>query len=298
VASGETIVGAADATAEVPGDGARPDGGLNLKQVANLLGVHYMTAYRYVRTGRLPAVKVGSGWVVDEGDVAALLSVGVASFDGPVDWRGRLGDALLAGDEAEAWRVVERALTSGFSPTGCYLELLGGALADIGSPAGATGRPVDDDAAGSYLATATAKRLVARLGARFRRPGRRRGTVVFGAPEGERHDLPIAIVADLVRLEGFTCLELGADVPSSAFAAAALRSDDVVAIGLGVSRAVNLPAAARTIEAVHAVAPDVPVVLGGQGVRNAEVASLIGASCWAPDGAGAVEAVLGLAARR
>ena len=32
----------------------RPGEPLNLKQVARELGVHYMTAYRYVRHGRLP----------------------------------------------------------------------------------------------------------------------------------------------------------------------------------------------------------------------------------------------------
>ena len=48
------------------------DGGpdvLNLKQVAQRLGVHYMTAYRYVRQGRLPARREGTAWVVDRADV-------------------------------------------------------------------------------------------------------------------------------------------------------------------------------------------------------------------------------------
>ncbi|HET9692418.1 MAG TPA: ATP-binding cassette domain-containing protein, partial [Acidimicrobiales bacterium] len=40
-----------------------------------------------------------------------------------------------------------------------------------------------------YLATAVAGRLVSRLGALTRHPGRSRGTVVFGAPSGERHSL-------------------------------------------------------------------------------------------------------------
>jgi len=42
---------------------------LNIKQVAAELGVHYMTAYRYVRTGRLAARKVGTGWVVRAADL-------------------------------------------------------------------------------------------------------------------------------------------------------------------------------------------------------------------------------------
>jgi hypothetical protein len=92
-----------------------------------------------------------------------------------------------------------------------------GAIDDI------TGRSTEPTGpvAEEYLATATAARLVARLGARFRRPGRSRGTVVFGAALGEHHTLAISVVADLVRLEGFTCLELGANVPPNAFAGAA-----------------------------------------------------------------------------
>ena len=43
---------------------------LTLPQVADKLGVHYMTAYRYVRTGRLPATRVKGAWQVDPADLA------------------------------------------------------------------------------------------------------------------------------------------------------------------------------------------------------------------------------------
>src|ERR1700759_4716903 len=42
---------------------------LNLQEVSDRLGVHYMTAYRYVRTGRLPAIQIGSHWFVDPRDL-------------------------------------------------------------------------------------------------------------------------------------------------------------------------------------------------------------------------------------
>ena len=35
---------------------------ITLTEAAEVLGVHYMTAYKYVRTGRLAASKVGGGW--------------------------------------------------------------------------------------------------------------------------------------------------------------------------------------------------------------------------------------------
>ena len=99
-------------------------------------------------------------------------------------------------------------------------------------------------------------------------------------------------------MEGYTCLELGADVPAAVFAAAAERAAGLVAVGVGVTRAESIDAAADTITAIRRVAPDVPVVLGGQGVRNADVAMVVGASGWAADGAGAVALISELAARR
>ena len=39
---------------------------LTLSEAAVRLGVHYMTAYRYVRLGLLPAQKAGGGWRVQK----------------------------------------------------------------------------------------------------------------------------------------------------------------------------------------------------------------------------------------
>ena len=63
--------------------GAASTGDFNLKQVAASLGVHYVTAYRYVRTGRLPARRVGTGWVVDPEDLAAFAA-----------WPGMFGSSV------------------------------------------------------------------------------------------------------------------------------------------------------------------------------------------------------------
>jgi excisionase family DNA binding protein len=39
--------------------------GISLRDAAERLGVHYMTAYRDVRTGRLPASRNGVRWRID-----------------------------------------------------------------------------------------------------------------------------------------------------------------------------------------------------------------------------------------
>ena len=45
---------------------------MRLQEAADLLGVHYQTAYGWVRGGQLPARKIRRGYEVSEADVQAL----------------------------------------------------------------------------------------------------------------------------------------------------------------------------------------------------------------------------------
>src|SRR4249920_790987 len=104
---------------------------ITLHEAAERLGVHYMTAYRYVRTGNLPAEKAGVHWVVDPADVERMRSApatrrprGSVRAEGPA----KLAARMVEGDEAGAWGIVENALTSTLDPQEVYLELLAPAL--------------------------------------------------------------------------------------------------------------------------------------------------------------------------
>ncbi|MGH9120694.1 MAG: cobalamin-dependent protein [Acidimicrobiales bacterium] len=272
-------------------------GELNLKEVAAELGVHYTTAYRYVRTGRLPARMEGNGWVVARHELAAFRRQERTSAGGAPassDWRLLLARTLVAGDETGAWRVVEQALAAGHSPAECYLDIITGAVHDACDRATLPEAPN----ASEYVATATATRIVARLGARFRRPGRTRGTVVLGAPLGEHHTLAMSIVADLLRLEGFACLELGANVPPSGFAGVAREAHRLVAVGVGVTADTSLAALADVVKALQEVDPAIPVVVGGQATACPELPQLDAVSAWVGDGGQAVQVITALARSR
>lgn len=260
---------------------------LNLKEVARVLDVHYMTAYRYVRQGRLPARWVDNGWRVHRDELDSF-RVGAEPAplldepsDQPVDWASRLAPRLVDGDEIGAWAVVEAALAAGTDAKGCYLTVLSPAMVHLGEcwAEGSAEHLVDE-----RLATATALRIVHRLGARFTRRGRRKGAVVLGAPVGEHHTLPVAIAAELIRLAGFTVLELGPDVTPDTFVAAAQRADRLVAVGVSLTNAGALDAALEVRDRVAAELPGVPVVVGGQAVANPEVADMLGSAGWAADG--------------
>jgi MerR family transcriptional regulator, light-induced transcriptional regulator len=113
-----------------------------LREAAESLGVHYMTAYRYVRLGMLPAHKEGASWRVNRDDLEAFRHRGEAAGDSPGDsegtgprgarWESRLESRLLAGDERGAWGVIEAALASGMEPPAIYLDLVAPAMRSIG----------------------------------------------------------------------------------------------------------------------------------------------------------------------
>ena len=180
------------------------DGCLTLAEAAEKLGVHYMTVYRYVRTGRLPARQVAGEWRVDPADLAKLRRRGAAlapaSQPGPSPkrWQAQLETRLIAGDEAGAWALVEAVLAAGMGPDESLLDLVAPAMRSVGAHWQSGKWSVADE----HRATAVSSRLVARLGSRFARRGVKRGTVVLAAPSGELHSLPVGIGANLLRWKG------------------------------------------------------------------------------------------------
>lgn len=267
---------------------------LNLKEVARHLDVHYMTVYRYVRTGRLPARRNGNVWMVSAGDLErfeAIETTEVMDLDdarNTADWERRMRDRLVLGDEPGAWATAESMLASGHDAS-AVLAVVSAAVASSGEDGGIVG---------SFLAVNTAQRTISVLAGRFRRSGRVRGTVVLGAPGAEGHGFALGTLAVALRLENFQVLELGTGVPPAAFVEAGERAAPVTAIGIGVTTVERLSDAVEVIELVRRDLPDVPVVLGGQAVRNREVAAVTGADAWASGAAELVEVVTGLPRRR
>lgn len=281
---------------------------MTLHEVAALMGVHYMTVYRYVRLGRLHATKVGATWQVHPDDVAAFragrarsggraagslpasASASASGVGGPgattrrrAAWAARFEARALAGDGAGAWSVVEACLVAGYDPTEVCMEVLVPTLHRVGERWEAG----EVDVAAEHRASVIVRQALGRLSPRFRRRGRGRGTVVVGSAPGERHDMAVTVVADLLCDAGFDGVDLGADVPAPAFAAAASRADHLVAVAISATMSAD-PALAAAVEAVRAAAPEAVVLVGGQGVSGLEHARALGAGGYAADARGAV----------
>ena len=86
---------------------------MNLKTAARRLGVHYQTAYRWVRSGQLVAVKVGSGYEISEAALDRFLARRAAAERVPE--RGlheREHSALLPAGREEALAVLDRVVNA------------------------------------------------------------------------------------------------------------------------------------------------------------------------------------------
>lgn len=254
---------------------------LTLHEAAELLGVHYMTAYRYVRLGLLHATKSGGTWQVAPDDLEAFRSGAVPVEPGApkrrAPWAARMEARLIAGDATGAWGIVEAALAAGAELNDIYLEVITPAMRSIGARWAAG----ELEIAVEHRASGIAQRLIGRLGPRFARRGRSRGTVLLGGPVGERHSLPIAMLADLLRGEGWEVSDVGVDLPPESFILAAEDIDDLAAIGVSLSSIESEANAAALCAALRAAMPGVPVVIGGVAVRDAEHAMAIGATGFA-----------------
>jgi MerR family transcriptional regulator, light-induced transcriptional regulator len=266
---------------------------LTLHEAADRLGVHYMTVYRRVRLGMLPARKVGGTWRIDPVDLTEPGSGSAGSTAAAVGqpqptrggkrrrapWPGRLRERMLAGDAAGSWQVVEAAMASGVEPADVYVEILAPALHAIGAGWEAGSIPIERE----HLASGVATAIVGRLGPRFRRPGRHLGSVIVAMPAGERHGLGVAMLSDIVAQAGYDVLNIGADTPPASLASAIRSRDDLRAVVISVVDASNLPAAARLIAAARSANRSVLIVAGGFAVPDLESATRIGADEWAVD---------------
>jgi len=250
---------------------------LTLLQAAEELGVHYMTAYRYVRTGRLPAARVGGTWQIAPADLELVRGVTTGARrprpTDPTPSRSRLHARLVAGDETGAWGLLEAALASDMTPEDVLLELVAPTLRSIGTRWENGQLSIAEE----HRASAVAARLISRLGARFARRGVKRGTIVLAAPAGELHAAPVAIAANLLRWRGFDVVELGADTPAEALAETVVSEPDLVAVGMACTTGAASRAARRAIAIVRQSSPDVPILLGGAAISDAEHARKLGA---------------------
>lgn len=188
---------------------------MNLQEAADRLGVHYQTAYRWVREGRLTAMKIGATYEVTEEELTHFLSRRTVPVAPPErihvrSWEHHctsLYDALVAGAELEARSVVDRLHELNVPLVELCTELLAPTMRCVGDAWHAGTVSIAEE----HRATAILERILARVSTNPR--GRPRGTAVVVAPPGDMHSLPSAMAALVLRDDRWKVHHLGANLP-------------------------------------------------------------------------------------
>lgn len=244
---------------------------MQLRDAAQTLGVHYQTAYGWVREGTLPARKTSRGYEVAESDVRALAGQRASGSEPRReirvrDWAAQaaaLYDAIAAGDETRARHTFGR-LAPGVPLSDMCDLVIGPALRRIGDEWSAGNLSV----AVEHRASAICERLIA---SRAQQPrGRPRGTAVTATPPGERHALPPLMAAACLREDRWRVHHLGADLPAADLIELT-RATEADLVVLSASTADAARQARRVERELLASVPDVRVLAGRQGATLREL---------------------------
>ena len=188
---------------------------IDLQTAADRLGVHYQTAYQWVRAGELPAQQVRGRYSLDPKAVEALRKrrsrPAAPRVRRPRSGFGALADQAAAhlhhGDERALRQLVARLLDDGVPMTTIAESVLAPGLRRIGEEWHAGRARIVTE----HRATAMVERI---LGEHLPRPrGRPRGRAVVAALSGDRHALPTLMAATALREDHWQVEHLGADLP-------------------------------------------------------------------------------------
>lgn len=192
-----------------------PDAKIDLQTAADQLGVHYQTAYRWVRSGRLNAEMVRGRYLVNPKDLAALDESRDAPRTPPPPKAGRLDhaaermyEALVAGDETAAIKIGRRLIDEGAPIKDLIQSVLVPPLHRIGKQWHTGEITIWEE----HRASSIVERLIGNLAPNPR--GRRRGTAVVVGVSGDRHSLPTTMAAVALRADHWRVHHLGADLPT------------------------------------------------------------------------------------
>jgi excisionase family DNA binding protein len=204
---------------------------LDLQSAADELGVHYQTAYRWVRNGRLTAEMIDGRYLVSRAEMTKFDQTRRTPKKPPPPKAIRLDhaaermyEALLSGDETAATKAARRLAEEGTTIVDLIQEVLVPPLRRFGQQwhDGTLTIWVE------HRATAIVERLLGELAPNPR--GRRLGVAVVAAVSGDLHSLPTTMATVALRSEHWRVHHLGADLPADQLIAFCADHDVALAV--------------------------------------------------------------------
>lgn len=172
--------------------------------------------------------------------------------------------AILAGNRKDAWEVTREALRQGRSVSDLYQDLLLWAQQQLGELWVAAKITV----ATEHMASAITQMVLARLYAEL--PSvRTAGRLLLAGVEGELHNLPAQLAADLLEFDGWDVAFVGTNVPETALVTA-VETEKPSVLGLSTTMLSHLPHTVSVVQKLRVQFPTLPILLGGFATRGIE----------------------------
>jgi methanogenic corrinoid protein MtbC1 len=196
--------------------------------------------------------------------------------------RERYLAAIRAGSRRDALAVVDDAVREGMDARTLYLQVFQPAMHEIGRLWQENEITVADE----HLATAITQLAMSRLYEELFGDRTDAGPLLVAAcAEDERHELGLRMVCDLLELDGWDTVFLGANVPvEDLVALVKARRPEVVALSASITP--HLARVREAVQAIRAAMPDdAPVIaIGGRAFAgDAGLAERMGADLTAKD---------------
>lgn len=243
---------------------------LELQEAADALGVHYQTAYRWVRNGRLPATLLNGRYVVARSDVELVdarrrtpVAPAPPSRSRIERQAERMYTALVDGDEPTVRAIARRLVEEGATLVDLIQTVLVPPLRQIGQAWHEGKLTIWVE----HRASAIVERTLGELSPNPR--GRRRGTAVVAAVSGDYHSLPTTMATVALRESNWHVHHLGADMPGDEIVSfCAEHPVDVVVLSLTNPDVADLAAGTAHELRERGIA----AIVGGPGRRLDELA--------------------------
>jgi methanogenic corrinoid protein MtbC1 len=128
----------------------------------------------------------------------------------------------------------------------------------------------------------------------FRTDRTSRGTIVAACVSGELHEIGARMLCDLLEMEGWNTIYLGANVPSGGIVDV-LRENHSNILAVSASMTFHIPAVREVIAVVRLASPPTRILVGGYAFKIApNLWRDVGADYWTKDASDAIYLIAGL----
>jgi 5-methyltetrahydrofolate--homocysteine methyltransferase len=194
--------------------------------------------------------------------------------------------ALMAGKKAEVEALVDQALAAGMSARQILNEGLIIGMERLGVLFKNNEVFIPEVLVAARAMNAGLTKLEPQL---IKEKVEPKGLVLIGTVKGDLHDIGKNLVSMMLKGAGYKIVDLGSDVPSERFAAAA-KEHRVQIVALSALLTTTMVQMKGVIQTLQAAGVTAPVIVGGAPLTQ-DYADQIGAQGYASDAASAVDVV-------